>query len=268
MCTQARGRSWPGLVCAVAQRREPLGGRASARRTGGASDRVERPVRRRRARCSVGKAGFEPAASTSRTWRAAKLRYFPLHAAWATCGATVVRPPPGRSRRLGRGDAGAAPAHHRGDHRGRRGPPLGLSGPRSPRWRGSSWWRRPGGDGPRRCRRRAGPGWPGGGDRVERLDEVASAPDWPARNTSAVRSSSSRTGTWGRRPPDSSRRRSIVTAMPPIVPTWKSHTRRSGRRSATAARTGAPGAQDLMGDVVTREGVCAPRRGSRWRRWR
>jgi hypothetical protein len=27
---------------------------------------------------SVGKAGFEPAASTSRTWRAAKLRYFPL----------------------------------------------------------------------------------------------------------------------------------------------------------------------------------------------
>jgi hypothetical protein len=26
----------------------------------------------------VGKAGFEPAASTSRTWRAAKLRYFPI----------------------------------------------------------------------------------------------------------------------------------------------------------------------------------------------
>lgn len=45
----------------------------------------------------VGKAGFEPAASTSRTWRAAKLRYFPKELA------------PQRIPTLARGGVGRGP---------------------------------------------------------------------------------------------------------------------------------------------------------------
>gem|GEM_PF-100896 len=61
-----------------------------------------------------------------------------------------------------------------------------------------------------------------------------------ARKRSASRSSSSRMAVCGRRPADSSRRRSMATAMPPMLPIWRSSTARSGCSAATAARTSCP----------------------------
>ena len=54
-------------------------------------------------------------------------------------------------------------------------------------------------------------------------------------NASVARSSSNRIVACGSRPPDSSRRRSIATAMPPMLPICRSSTTRSGSCSANVA---------------------------------
>ena len=94
---------------------------------------------------AVGMPGFEPGASTSRTWRAAKLRYIPFR------GGGV--PQAGRSARWGVGAAGLAAEEEAqvglglegGEDedlvggartgRRRRRPGPGRRGPRRPRWR-------------------------------------------------------------------------------------------------------------------------------------
>src|SRR4029078_1496649 len=57
---------------------------------------------------------------------------------------------------------------------------------------------------------------------------------------SGWRSSSISTLTWGRSPPDSSSRSAIAIAIPPIEPTCRSSTARSGVRSATSLETNRP----------------------------
>src|SRR6516164_9074067 len=61
-----------------------------------------------------------------------------------------------------------------------------------------------------------------------------------ARNTSARRSSSTSTGMWSSRPAPSSRRRSMHTAMAPMLPIWRSRMTRSGLSASTAGNTNPP----------------------------
>src|SRR6266511_3488845 len=69
---------------------------------------------------------------------------------------------------------------------------------------------------------------------------TASASARLAMNRSASRSSSSMIGTDGTRPAAASRCRSIATAMPPMLPIWRSSTTRSGFSTRTVSRTSWP----------------------------
>lgn len=145
----------------------------------------------------VGLEGFEPSASTSRTWRANQAALQPVVLREASYPAVA-----------------AAPA--------------GVSSP-SVHVPPSATVRTA------RRRRRASSG----------LISQPSAPDRRARCRSALRSSSTSTGTWGSRSPDSSSRMSMVTAMPPIVPICRSSTATSGRLSRIAATTCLPERQTV-----------------------
>ena len=128
----------------------------------------------------VGKAGFEPATSASRTLRANQAALLPVVEASAYCVAAA-------------GSSSGTP----------------------------SWYDRPSRAAAAALRSRNG---------SSGFTSHASAPDRLARNTSAWRSSRSTTGMWGSRPPLSSWRRARQVATPPMVPTWRSSTTRSGTR--------------------------------------
>ena len=185
----------------------------------------------------VGVRGFEPPASTSRTWHANQAALHPV-AAGTLPGRCSARPAIGR---------------------------LALVSAR--------WERAPGGPAPRptpswnvpppitaRTARRRRSGSSG-------LTSQPSAPLRRARWTSAKRSSSTSSGMFGTRSVDSSRRWAMATAMPPIEPICRSRMPMSRRRARPTTLATSRPSDTTVKDVSASPSAATPRRPPSWRPW-